>query len=184
MSFVCPGMNLRWVYAGLLVPTWRPTVTVVAAIAAMALLVAAGFTVVGRVPDAMGHALSHLAPALPIAVVLFAALRRWPPARLTRPGRFGRRLVVAGLAGMVTGQLLEIVGARVGEPSALAVEAVAHTAGQTVTVLSMPVLLVGMLASLLAAARDGDVPWWVLVIVGIGAAGLFGFLLVGAPAGS
>lgn len=165
-------------------PTWRPTVTLVAATAAIALLVAGGSAVGSRVSDAVGHGLSHLAPALPIAVVLFAALRRWPPARPTRPGRFGRRLVVAGLAGMVTGQLLEVVGARVGEPGALAVEAAAHTSGQIVTMLSMPVLLVGMLASLLAAARDGDMPWWVLVIVGTGAAGLFGFLLVGAPDGS
>lgn len=165
-------------------PTWRPTVTIVAAMAAIALLVVAASTVGSRVPNAVGHGLSHLAPALPIAVVLFAALRRWPPARPTRPGRFGRRLVVAGLAGTVTGQLLEIVGARVGEPGALAVEAVAHTSGQIVTILSMPVLLVGMLASLFAAAREGDVPWWVLIVVGIGAAGLLGFLLMGAPDGS
>lgn len=165
-------------------PTWRPTVTIVAAMAAIALLVATGSTVGSRVPDAVGHGLSHLAPTLPIAVVLFAALRRWPPARPTRQGHFGRRLVVAGLTGMVTGQLLEIVGARVGEPGALAVEAVAHTAGQIVTILLMPVLLVGMLASLLAAAREGDVPWWVLVAVGVGAAGLFGLLLIGTPDGS
>ncbi|HUG74048.1 MAG TPA: hypothetical protein VMM81_00035, partial [Acidimicrobiia bacterium] len=123
-------------------PTWRPTVTVVAAMAAIALLIVAVSTVGNRVPDAVGHGLSHLAPALPIAVVLFAAVRRWPPARPTRPGHLGRRLVVAGLAGMVTGSLLEIVGARVDEPGALAVEAVAHTAGQIVSILSMSVLLV------------------------------------------
>ncbi len=128
--------------------TWRPTVTVVAAIAAI------------------------------------AALFRWPPARATRPGRLGRRLVVVGLGGVVIGQLLEVVGARVDEPGALAMEGVAHTAGQIVTMLSLPVLLVGTLASLLAAAREGDVPWWVVVFVAIGAAGLLGFMMIGAPDGS
>lgn len=158
---------------------WKPWVTVVAAAAAIALLVAAGSMVAGDVPEAVGHGLSHLAPALPIAFLLFAALRRWPPARATRPGRLGRRLVVVGLAGVLMGQLLEIAGARVDEPAALAAEAVAHTAGQIVTILSMPVLLLGMLASLLAGARGGDVPWWVLIVIGITGVGLFVFLLVG-----
>lgn len=165
--------------------TWRPTVTVVAAIAAIAALMPlAEGLLAERLPDAAGHGLSHFVVALPMGMLLFAAVFRWPPARATRPGRLGRRLVVVGLAGVVAGQLLEVVGARVDEPGALAVEGIAHTAGQIVTMLSLPVLLVGTLASLLAAAREGDVPWWVVGLVAIGAAGLFGFMVIGAPDGS
>ncbi len=165
--------------------TWRPTVTVVAAIAAIAALMPlAEGLLAERLPDAAGHGLSHFVVALPMGMLLFAALFRWPPARATRPGRLGRRLVVVGLAGVVIGQLLEVVGARVDEPGALAMEGGAHTAGQIVTMLSLPVLLVGTLASLLAAAREGDVPWWVVVLVAIGAAGLLGFMMIGAPDGS
>lgn len=163
--------------------TWRPTVTTLLAAAAIALLVSAVSATANRISESLQHGLGHLAVVLPISVVLFAVLRRWPPARPTRPGRLGRRLVVIGLAGLVMGGVLETAGARVDEPGALAVEAVAHTAGQIVTTLSMPVLLAGVLASLLAGAREGDVSWWVVIVVAVVATGLFGLLLIGAPGG-
>lgn len=173
------------VAAGPVTPrTWRPTLTVLGAIAAIIMLFAAGSTLEDRVPPAVGHALSHLALTLPLVVLLFAALRRWPAARATRPGRLGRRIVVIGLAGIAAGQALEVAGARVDEPGALAVEEIAHTAGQIVSMLSLPVLLIGTLTSLVAAAREGAVPWWVVALIGIAGVGLFTFMIIGAPDGS
>lgn len=163
---------------------WRPVMTVAATIIVITVLMTAGEPLLGeRLPDAVAHALSHLFVGVPLGALAYAAARRWPPARATRPGRIARRLVVAGLAGLTAGQLLEVVGARVDEPGAAAVEALAHTAGQVVSMLAMPVLLVGALASLLAAARDGAVSWWVVVGVGVAGAALLTFLVVGAPGG-
>ncbi len=90
-------------------------------------------------------------------------------------------MILAGLAGVATGRLLEIAGARVDEAGALLAEQIAHTAGQIVTMLSMPVLLVGTLASLAACVRAGAVPWWVTALVGVVAAAGLGFLIVGVP---
>lgn len=165
-------------------PTWRPAVTVAAAVAAIVVLVAAGSTVADRLPDAVGHGLGHLLPALPLGLLLLAVLRRWPPARATRPGGAGRRLVVVGLGGVVAGQVLEVLGARVDEPDALLAEGIAHTAGQIVTMLSLPFLLAGAVASLVAAAREGAVPWWVAGVVAAGGAGLFMLMMVGPPDGN
>lgn len=134
-----------------------------------------------RIPESLEHGLGHLAVVLPISVILFGALRRWPPARPSRAGRLGRRLVVIGLAGIVTGGVLEIAGARVDEPGALAIETMVHAVGQIVATLSMLLLLAGGLISLFVGARSGDVSWWVLVVVAVVAAGLFGFLVMGAP---
>lgn len=154
--------------------------TVVATASVITVLMTAGEPLLGeRLPAAVAHGASHLFVGVPLGFLAWAAARRWPPARPVRPGRAGRWLVVGALAGMAVGQALEVVGARVDEPYATAVEGLAHTAGQIVSMLSMPVLLVGALASLLAAARDGAVPWWVVAAVGVGGAGLFSFLVVG-----
>ena len=42
------------------------------------------------VNDGVGHPVVDL----PLAVVLYVAVRWWPPARQTRPGRLARRLVL------------------------------------------------------------------------------------------
>lgn len=158
--------------------------TVAATFAAIAALIALGSTFQEHVPAAVGHAMSHAVVALPVAVLLFAVVRRWPAARAVRPGRVGRRLVAVGLAGVVVGQLVEIAGARVDEPGASALEGIAHTAGMIVTTLSLPLLLLGTVASLVAAARDGSVPWWVVALVGIAGVGLLSMAMIGAPDGS
>ncbi len=155
--------------------------TVLVAVVGIAAFAAGGSLVADRVPPAAGHAISHIAVGVPVGFLFFVAVRRWPPPRASWPGRLGRRLVLAGLAGVATGQLLEIGGARVDEAGALLAEQIAHTAGQIVTMLSMPVLLVGTLASLAAGVRAGAVPWWVAALVGIVAAAVLGFLIVGAP---
>lgn len=159
--------------------TWRPVVSVVATAAVITVLMTIGEPLAERLPDAVAHGLSHLFVGVPLGVLAWAAARRWPPARRARPGRAGRWLVVGALAGMAAGQALEVLGARVDEPGATAAEGLAHTAGQIVSMLSMPVVLVGALASLLAAAREGAVPWWVVAGVGVGGAGLMTFLVVG-----
>lgn len=163
---------------------WHPWITVAATFAAIAGLLALGSAFQDQMPPAMGHAMSHGVMALPVAVLLFAVMRRWPAAREVRPGRVGRRLVAVGLAGVVVGQLLEIAGARVDEVGATALEDIAHTAGQIVTMLALPLLLLGTMASLVAAARDGSVPWWVAALVGIAGVALLTFLIIGAPDGS
>lgn len=169
--------------AGEDVRTWRPSWTAFATAVAIAVLVAGFSQVADRVPPAVEHALSHIAVGLPVGLLFLAAVRRWPAADAARPGRSGRWLVLAGLAGVAVGQLLEVAGARVDEAGALVTEEIAHTAGQIVTMLSMPVLLLGTLASLVAGLRTGRVPWRVAVLVGAAAAAGLGFLIVGAPGG-
>ena len=163
---------------------WRPWVTVAATIAGIAALFAVGSRFQDRLPGAVGHAMSHAVVALPVTMLLFAVVRRWPAARTVRPGRIGRRLVVVGLAGVVIGQLLEIAGARVDEAGASALEGIAHTAGMIVSTLSLPLLLLGTVAALAAATRDGTVPWWVAGLVGVIGAAVLAFLIIGAPDGS
>lgn len=153
--------------------------TVVGTALVITVLMTAGEPLAEHLPDAVGHGLSHLFVGVPLGVLAYAAARRWPPARRTSPGRTGRRLVVGALAGLAVGQVLEVVGARVDEPGATALEGLAHTAGQIVSMLAMPVLLLGALTSLLAAARDGAVSWWVVGGAGIAGAGLLTFLVVG-----
>lgn len=54
-------------------PTWRPTATAAAAIVGIVALVAAGRTT-ARLSDAVDHGLGHLAPALPLSVLLVGIL--------------------------------------------------------------------------------------------------------------
>ncbi len=163
---------------------WTPWLTVAATFLAIALLLAIGSVAAPRLPGSTGHAVSHLVIGLPVAGLLFAVLRRWPPARAMRPGRVARGLVTVGLAGVVIGQVLEVVGTRVDEPGATVIEDIAHTAGMIVTTLSLPVVALGTIAALVAAARDGSVPWWVVGLVGVVATALLGVMIVGAPDGS
>ncbi len=93
-------------------------------------------------------------------------------------------MLIAGLGGVVTGQVLEVIGARVDEPGATAVEEVAHTAGQIVTMLSMPVVLLAAVAAMVAAGRARAVSWWVVAAVGLACASLLAVMMVGAPDGS
>lgn len=159
----------------------RPVLGLLAAVATIAVLVAVGGTLAPRLPDAVGHGLSHALVGLPLAVLLFAALRWWPPCRPTRPARSGRRFVVAGLSAVVLGQLLEVLGARVDEPGATGLEELAHTAGQIVTMLGMPVAALGGILAGIAAARDGAVPRWGVALAALLAGGLLTMMMVGAP---
>lgn len=160
--------------------TRRPTLTVLATVAAIAVFMTLLEDAVRGWP---GHGLSHLIVATALALLLFAALRRWPRARNTAPGAFARRLVVLGLGGVTVGQLLEVLGARVDEPNAYAVEELAHTAGQVVTMLSLVTLLAGAVLSLLAGAREQAVPWWVVGVVAIACIGLLAVAFIGVPSG-
>lgn len=160
----------------------RPGLSVAATIVTIAVLVTLGGLTIGDlVPPAVGHALSHAFVGIPVAVLAYAAVRSWPPARTTAPGRLARRLVVVGLAGFAVGQLLEIVGARVDQPGATAFEDVAHTAGMIVTNLSLLVAVIGGVLSLVAAARDRAVPRWAAVVVAAAMAAALLFLIVGVP---
>lgn len=152
------------------------------AISTIAVLMSVGGVVgANRLPDAVGHALSHLSVGVPLGLLLIAALRWWPPARVTRPGRSSRRVVVGGLAGVMTGQFLEITGARVDEPTATALEEFAHAAGMVVTVLSMLTLAAGAGLALVAAARDGAVPQWLAAVAIALMLGVLGVLMFGGP---
>lgn len=160
--------------------TRRPTLTVLAAVASIAVLMTLLEDAVRGWP---GHGLSHLIVATALALLLFGVLRRWPGPRNTAPGAFARRLVVLGLGGVIGGQFLEVLGARVDEPRAHAVEELAHSAGQVVTMLSLVTLLAGAVLSLLAGAREQAVPWWVVGIVAVGCIGLLAVAFIGVPSG-
>lgn len=163
---------------------WRPLVTVLAALAAIVLFMGIGGNVVeGMGPSWFGHGLSHALVALPLLLLVAVAAPRWPPPHAARPGRTGRRIVLIGLWGVISGQLLEVMGARVDEPGSLLVEGVAHTAGQIVTMLSLPLVIVGTLACLVAGAREGAVPQWAVWLTGVAAVALFMFMVIGAPSG-
>ncbi|MBW3577618.1 MAG: hypothetical protein KY462_07770 [Actinobacteria bacterium] len=160
----------------------RPALSVLAAIGTIALLMSIGGVAgADRLPEAVGHAMSHLSVGLPLALLLIAALHWWPPARATRPGWVARRAVVAGLGGVVTGQFLEIAGARVDEPTGTALEGLSHTAGMVITMLSMLALAAGAGLALVAAARDGAVPRRLAVVVVALMIGVLGVLTFGGP---
>ncbi len=160
----------------------RPAVTVAATIAVIAvLMMLGGLALQGRVPDAVGHAASHAFVGIPVALLVAAAVRWWPPARRTAPGRLARWMTVSGLTGIVVGQVLEIAGARVGEPGATYVEGLLHTAGQIVTNLALLAAVAGGMLALVAAVREGVIPRWIAVVVAVVVAVALMFLIVGAP---
>lgn len=160
----------------------RPGLSVLVAIAAVGLLLnVAGAAGVDRLPASLGHALSHLFVAAPLAWLLTAMARSWPPARQVPPGRLARRMALIGLAGVVTGQALEVLGARVDEPAASEVEQVAHTAGLVVTNLSMLCVVLGGVLALVAATRDRALPRWVATIVAVVVVAGFAAMVVGEP---
>lgn len=162
----------------------RPTVTVATTVAAIATLMALGsLTLEGNLAPAVGHGISHAFAAIPVAVLAYAALRRWPPARRTPPGRLARLVAVVGIVGILVGQVLEILGARVDDPRATAVEGAFHTAGQIITMLALVAAVMGGVLALIAAAREGAVPRWVAVFVSVVVAGALVFVAVGAPGG-
>lgn len=160
----------------------RPVLGVLVAIAAIGVLVTVGSAAVGdRLPDPLGHALSHLFVGAPLGWLLMSALRWWPPAREIAPGRLGRRVSLVGIGGVVTGQAFEIGGARVDEPAATALEGIAHTVGMVVTTSSMLVLAIGAVLVLVAATRDRAVPRWVAGILAVLLFVALGAMIVGVP---
>jgi hypothetical protein len=160
----------------------RPVGSVLVTIAIIAALQTIGGVAGGdRLPEPVGHALSHLFVGAPLGVLLVVVLRRWPPPRRTAPGRLARRLVTVALVGVVAGQLLEVVGARVDEPTATTLEGVAHTAGMIVTTLSMLILAGGGILALVAATRERAVPRWAAAILIVLALGAITVMVVGAP---
>ncbi len=88
---------------------------------------------------------------------------------------------MAGLVGIASGQLLEIIGARVDEPGSSALEAAAHTAGQVVTTISLVLAALGLALVLVAAARDRAIPRWLVVVVMVIMAVALGFMIIGDP---
>ncbi len=158
-----------------------PAVSVAVTVAAVVVLSFAGSLLANRIAAWVGHGAGHAVVAVPVAVLAVVALRAWPAPKTVAPSRAARRVVILGFLGVATGQLLEVVGARVDEPNAHALEEAAHTAGQIVTMLSMLILLVGAALAAVAAARTGAAPRWLVavgLVVGVAA---FVFLFVGAP---
>lgn len=161
---------------------WSPPATVAGTAAAIAVLAAAASLVRPDLPPSAGHALSHLVTAVPLAALTAAAVRRWPPARATFPGRAGRRLVIAGLAGILLGQVLEVLGARVDDIGAAStLESGAHAVGQIVTTLCLLVVLAGTIASLAAAVRERALPGLAAIL--LAAAGTTALWLVAVGGG-
>lgn len=163
---------------------WKPIITVAATAVAIAALIGIASIFVDRFPAWVGHGLSHALPLVPLLFLVGVASRHWPPPHAARPGRTGRRVVLAGLWGVCLGQVLEVVGARVDAPGATLVEGVAHVAGQIVTMLSLPLVIVGMIGCLVAGSREGAVPKWGVAVVAVLAAGVFMMMMIGAPDGS
>lgn len=157
------------------------TASVMGTMAIILLLAFAGSLFADRLSASLGHGIGHAAVALPVVALAVLAVKVWPRPRDVAPGRVARVIVVMGLAGLATGQLLEVLGARVDQPNAHGIEALAHTAGQIVTVLSLPVLLAGGLMTLIAAARARVVPIWLVVLTSLVATGLVLFMLLGGP---
>ncbi|MGI8872780.1 MAG: hypothetical protein ACR2KP_00350, partial [Egibacteraceae bacterium] len=126
-----------------------------------------GVLLAPRVLAAVGHGIGHAVAAAPFTLVVVAALRWWPPPRRAPPGRVARVIAVLGLSGFVLGQLLEIIGWRVDEPNATGAEELAHTAGQVVTNLSLPIAVVGGVLALIAATRERALPRWVATVAAV-----------------
>ncbi|HEV2070524.1 MAG TPA: hypothetical protein VGR26_12080 [Acidimicrobiales bacterium] len=76
---------------------------------------------------------------------------------------------------------MEVLGARVDEPNAHAIEEIAHTAGQIMTILSMPLLLAGVVMTAIAGARAGAVPRRLVALGSLIAHGFVLFMLLGGP---
>lgn len=160
----------------------RPAVSVAIAIGVVAVLTAlGGATLADAVSPAVAHGLSHAFAGIPIAVLAFAAARRWPAPRTTPPARVARRLTVVGLAIFAAGQVLEILGARVDQPGATTFEGMAHTAGQVVTTLALLTAVVGGVLAVTAGVREGAIPVWIAVVVAALLAVPLLFILLGAP---
>lgn len=171
-------------YAGRVVDAvvTRPAVSVLATVAGVVVLMTlGGVTLAGRTSEAVGHALSHVFVAGPVALLGVLAIRSWPPPAPSWGRLWGRRVALLGIVGIAAGQVLEILGARVDEPDATAIEAVAHTVGMIVTTLSLLTAATGGSLALLAAARDHAVPRWVAGVVVLLVAAALTFLIVGAP---
>ncbi|MBW3659006.1 MAG: hypothetical protein KY457_10235 [Actinobacteria bacterium] len=159
----------------------RPALSLAATVAAVAVLMTVGFQLGEGLSEPVGHALSHVFVGVPVAVLVWFVVRSWPPARVVRPGRLARRLVVVGFSGIVVGQVLEVLGARVDEPDAATWEGVAHTAGMVVTNLSLLVAVIGGALAMVAAARDGAVPRWAAGLVVAVLVVAFGIMTFGGP---
>lgn len=155
--------------------------TVLGTIAAIVLLSAIGSVLADRIFEWMAHGLGHAAVVLPVGALAVLAPTAWPAPRALAPGRLARSILVFGLGGLATGQLLEVLGARVDEPNALMVEEIAHTAGQIVTILSMPLLLAGVVMTAIAGALAGAVPRWPVALRSLIALGFVLFMLLGGP---
>ncbi len=158
-----------------------PAVSVAAALATIVVLSLVGSLLSNRMSESLGHGVGHAVVAVPVAVLGVVALRAWPAPKAVVWSRAARRIVIGGFLGVATGQLLEVLGARVDEPNAHAIEEIAHTAGQIVTMLSMLVLLAGAGLTAVSAARTGAAPKWVVAVGFVLALVAFIFLFVGAP---
>lgn len=155
--------------------------TVLGTIAAIVFLSAIGSVLADRISEWLAHGLGHAVVALPVGALAVLARRAWPAPRALAPGRLARSIVVFGLGGLATGQLLEVLGARVDEPNAHAIEEIGHTAGQIVTILSMLLLLAGVVMTAIAGARAGAVPRWLVALGSLIALGFVLFMLLGGP---
>lgn len=158
-----------------------PAVSVGVTLAAVVASSLAGSLVAARVPDWVGHGVGHAVVAVPVAVLAVLAVTAWPPPKAVAPSALARRVLVAALLGVAAGQFLEVLGARVDEPGALALEGAAHTAGQVMTMLSMPALLAAGGLSAVAAGRAGTAPKWLLCAGFVVAVVAFIALFAGAP---
>jgi len=158
-------------------PTWRTvTLTTLGAVVAMAALTIAVERADARYAwsGEVEHATGHLALAGPLLALTVAAVRLWPAPRPTQRARTARRLLVAGLAIVSVGQVLEVLGAfgYDGDERARPVLATAHDVGLVGGPFGM-LLVVGGIALALqrsrAALGAADLALLAVGVVGIAA---------------
>lgn len=158
-----------------------PAASVVVTVVVIVALSIVGSLIPDHVPNWIGHGLGHAVVALPVAALTVFALKVWPAPKSVAPARASRRVVIAGLAGVALGQLLEVLSARVDEPGASSVEEWAHTVGQIVTMLSMFTLLIGGVLAAIAAARARTAPRWVVALGVVLAVVVVVLMFMGVP---
>ncbi len=126
------------------------------------------------------HTAGHTALAVPLLVLVVAAVRLWPAPRPTLSARRARLLIVAGLAVVSLGQLCEALGAfgYADDERTHPLLATLHDIGVLVGPVGLLVVTVGVALTLHRSSRGVGVAD--VAIVGLGVVGIAG-LFFGIP---
>lgn len=99
------------------------------------------------------HAVGHAVMGVPFLLLLVLVLTVWPAPPPTRLGRTGRVVLIVGLAAVGGGSLGEAVGALgYADPGSIQALQAAHDIGVLVTIAGIPLLFLGVVLSIAAAA--------------------------------